>query len=129
MEYQYSEEIDQDLYDLQGLGIGVPLRMHKDFVKEIEGTLRLQRDWNKYISQVDGYNGGLGHRFHFMSATIPECLPDRLEVISYANEFAFLYDGNRSITIRNSLGKILTSPQMRWKSLTSRSIRKKTRGF
>ncbi|KAI1443510.1 fusicoccadiene synthase [Annulohypoxylon stygium] len=92
MEYQYSEEIDQDLYDLQGLGIGVPLRMHKDFVKEIEGTLRLQRDWNKYISQVDGYNGGLGHRFHFMSATIPECLPDRLEVISYANEFAFLYD-------------------------------------
>ncbi|KAI1087352.1 fusicoccadiene synthase [Rostrohypoxylon terebratum] len=66
--------------------------MHKDFANKIEGTLRLQRDWNKYISPFGGYNGGLGYRFHFMSATIPECLPGRLEVISYANEFAFLYD-------------------------------------
>lgn len=28
-----------------------------------------------------------------MSVTVPECLPERLEVISYANEFAFLHDG------------------------------------
>ncbi|KAK4109148.1 terpenoid synthase [Canariomyces notabilis] len=27
-----------------------------------------------------------------MEVTVPECLPERLETISYANEFAFLYD-------------------------------------
>ncbi|OJK04169.1 hypothetical protein ASPACDRAFT_57499 [Aspergillus aculeatus ATCC 16872] len=27
-----------------------------------------------------------------MQVTVPECLPERLEVISYTNEFAFLYD-------------------------------------
>lgn len=41
---------------------------------------------------MDGYKGGLGDPFTFVSVTVPECHPDRLELISYANEFAFLYD-------------------------------------
>jgi len=94
MEYSYSKEINQTLYETDGLGIDVALRMHKDWIKEKKGTLRMQREWSQHVSPAEGYKGGLGHRYHFMSVTIPECLPDRLEVISYANEFAFLYDGN-----------------------------------
>jgi hypothetical protein len=34
-----------------------------------------------------------------MQVTVPECLPERLETISYANEFAFLYDGIHSYSL------------------------------
>lgn len=34
-----------------------------------------------------------------MRVTVPEYLPDRLEIISYANEFTFLYDGIRYLHI------------------------------
>lgn len=30
--------------------------------------------------------------YSFISVTIPRCLPKRLKTISYANEFAFLYN-------------------------------------
>ncbi|KAI7786173.1 hypothetical protein LA080_004557 [Diaporthe eres] len=66
--------------------------MHKDAVKEAKGALRAQRDWSQHISPVDGYLGGLGDPYSFIRVTVPECCPERLEIISYANEYAFLYD-------------------------------------
>jgi hypothetical protein len=93
MEYQHSKEVDGDCYEMEGLGIHVAPRIHKDLDLEARGTLRCQRDWAKHVGPLAGYKGGLGPRYHFMSITIPECLPERLECISYANEFAFLYDG------------------------------------
>ncbi|KAK3934317.1 hypothetical protein QBC46DRAFT_462691 [Diplogelasinospora grovesii] len=92
MDFRYSEEIHPSLYETHGLSGGVPLRMHKDPFKEIHGALRAQRDWTKHVHPVHGYKGGLGKRFSFIRVTVPECLPDRLEIISYANEYAFLYD-------------------------------------
>lgn len=44
------------------------------------------------MSPVHGYKGRLGDRYSFICATRPECLPERLGIISYANEYAFLYD-------------------------------------
>lgn len=93
MNFQYSEEVDRDFYEDDGLGHGIPLRLHKDLFREIRGTIRAQRDWSKNVSPVKGYKGGLGHPYSFVTVTVPECLPERLEVISYANEYAFLYDG------------------------------------
>jgi hypothetical protein len=93
MRYQYSEAVNNDQYEDDGLANGIQLRMHKDSHKEIASTLRLQRDWNQLVSPVREYHGGLGDRFSFISVTVPECLPERLEIVSYANEFAFLYDG------------------------------------
>ncbi len=102
MEFKYSREIDSSLYETQGLGEGIPLRMHKDQHLEFKGALRAQRDWSKHVRNVDGYKGGLGDPFTFICVTVPECLPDRLELISYANEFAFLYDGKPSkIRVKN----------------------------
>jgi hypothetical protein len=50
---------------------------------------------------VKDYQGGLGDPFSFIRVTIPECLPERLEIISYANEYAFLYDGMSSQVMKN----------------------------
>ncbi|KAI1292698.1 isoprenoid synthase domain-containing protein [Xylaria venustula] len=92
MEYIYSEEVDPDQYETNGLINQLKLRMHKDSVKEIRGALRAQEDWSKHVHTVENYYGGLGDRFSFIRVTVPECLPDRLELVSYANEYAFLYD-------------------------------------
>lgn len=67
--------------------------MHRSISKDIDGCLKAQRDWDKYVGPIVDFHGSLGDSYSFISATVPECLPQRLEVIAYANEFAFLYDG------------------------------------
>ncbi|KAI1177039.1 fusicoccadiene synthase [Nemania sp. FL0916] len=92
MEFNYSRLVDPSGYGTHGLDEGIPLRVHRDQHLEVKGALRAQRDWTKHVRNVDGYKGGLGDPFSFICVTVPECLPERLELISYANEFAFLYD-------------------------------------
>ncbi|KAL7793174.1 isoprenoid synthase domain-containing protein [Trichoderma ceciliae] len=92
MEYRYSEVIDPNFYETHGLANGIALRGHKEPMKEIHGAYRAQVDWSRYVKPLDNYKGGLGKRFSFMQVTVPECLPERLEIISYANEYAFIYD-------------------------------------
>lgn len=96
MEFKYSEPIDSASYETHGLCNGVPLRRHRDLESERRGAIRAQEDWSKLVHPVVNYHGGLGPAYTFMCVTVPECLPERLEIISYANEFAFLYDGNSS---------------------------------
>lgn len=122
MEFCYSEEIDASRYETHDLDHGIPLRMHKDSVKEINGALRAQKDWTHYVRPVHGYKGGLANPYGFISVTIPECRPERLEVVSYANEFAFLYDG-LSLHLIGRWG--YTNPlQMTWKCLNLRTRQK-----
>lgn len=106
MEFIYSEEVSPGSYDTHELANGIPLRLHKDAVKEAKGALRAQRDWNQHVSALDGYFGGLGDSYSFIRVTVPECCPERLEVISYANEYAFLYDGRHTtfcLELRSSI--------------------------
>jgi len=98
MEFCYSKPLERGTYRDDGLAHGIPLRVHRDELQEIAGALRAQRDWSRFVSPVRSYHGGLGDRFSFIMVTIPECLPDRLEIMSYANEYAFLYDGTFKIT-------------------------------
>jgi hypothetical protein len=93
MEYKYSTVVDPSTYETEGLCDGIPLRVHRYPDLEDVGTFRAQEDWSKYVNPVKGYRGGLGPSYSFMGVSVPECLPDRLEIISYANEFAFLHDG------------------------------------
>lgn len=93
MEYKFSDEVDREVYEDHGLAHDIPLRVHKDLTSEIKGALRAQRDWSRSVRPILGYQGGLGDQYSFIRVTVPECLPERLEIISYANEFAFLYDG------------------------------------
>lgn len=93
MEPQYSRLVDPTEYETQGLCDGIPLRMHRQSQNEDIGATRCQRDWNRFVEPLEFYRGGLDSKWNFMSVSVPECLPERLEIISYANEFAFLYDG------------------------------------
>ncbi|GKZ75836.1 hypothetical protein AnigIFM56816_003292 [Aspergillus niger] len=93
MDHQFSYEPSSDTYDDRGLAHGIPLRVHLEGHREVKGSLRAQADWNHLVSPIKSYNGGLGPKYSFMQVTVPGCLPERLEIISYANEFAFLYDG------------------------------------
>jgi hypothetical protein len=93
MNFQHSSLVDPSTYDLEGLCDGIPLRIHKHADLEDIGAIRAQEDWRKHVSPVHSYRGGLGPRFSFMAVSVPECIPERLEIISFANEFAFLHDG------------------------------------
>uniref|UniRef100_A0A093VXQ0 Fusicoccadiene synthase n=1 Tax=Talaromyces marneffei PM1 TaxID=1077442 RepID=A0A093VXQ0_TALMA len=93
MEYRYSERIDPKTYETHGLCDGIELRIHKDPHGEIKGALRCQHDWAKLVAPVNQpFWGTLGDPYSFIRVSIPETLPERLEILSYANEFAFIYD-------------------------------------
>lgn len=95
MEYKYSTVIDPATYETHGLCEGIPLRCHESpELEEIE-TLRCQEDWRRWVGPLGFYKGGLGPRWNFMAITVPECLPERLGVLGYANELAFLHDGKQ----------------------------------
>ena len=72
---------------------GFPVRYHRNSIKEAVGAIRAHQDWSIQVQRVKNYRGTLGNPLHFVSLTIPEALPERLEIISYANEYAFIYDG------------------------------------
>jgi hypothetical protein len=93
MEYNYSYILDPALYDTDGLCDGLLVRKHVAEDLEEIGTFRAQQDWRAMVAPLSNYKGGLGPRHSFMAVSMPECLPDRFEIVSYANEFAFLHDG------------------------------------
>ncbi|MCJ1426601.1 hypothetical protein MMC29_004504 [Sticta canariensis] len=92
MDFKYSEVIARSCYDAQGLCDGIQLRRHKDPYAEDIGAIRCQEDWAKFVSPIGFYRGGLAAEYSFMRVALPECIPERLEVVSYACEYAFLYD-------------------------------------
>ena len=112
MEYQYSRLVDPSGYVTEGLCEGMPLRVHKYPELEDIGALRAQQDWNEHVAPVQNYRGGLGPQYSFMAVAIPECLPDRLELISYANEFAFLHDGSVALPSDLSYSYLLQTSQI-----------------
>lgn len=113
MSLQYSDAVDYNSYQDDGLSNDIPLRVSREPQLEVQGSLRAQQDWNDSVGPVAGYYGGLGDRFNFVSVTIPDCIPERLEIISYANEFAFLYDGMLTLWAKYDR---LTWSQMKWSS-------------
>ncbi|KAF2016943.1 terpenoid synthase [Aaosphaeria arxii CBS 175.79] len=92
IEYRYSTLLTPSQDETGGLCDGIPVRKHIDSDLEEIGTFKAQQDWMKYVQEVQNYKGGLGPKHSFMAVSLPECLPDRFEIVSYANEFAFLHD-------------------------------------
>ncbi|KAH8728004.1 fusicoccadiene synthase [Phaeosphaeriaceae sp. PMI808] len=92
MDYQFSRALDVLELHTDGLCEGIPVREHLAADLEEIGTFRAQQDWSRLVAELKDYKGGLGPSHSFMAVSMPECLPDRFELVSYANEFAFLYD-------------------------------------
>ncbi|KIK55693.1 hypothetical protein GYMLUDRAFT_248503 [Collybiopsis luxurians FD-317 M1] len=93
MEFLHSAKIDPSMYDTEGLCDGIDLRMHNLSWLEDRGSIRAHEDWTKYVSPVAECRGNLDPMYGFTSVTLPECLPGRLELVSYLNEIGFLHDG------------------------------------
>lgn len=93
MEYQYSYPLHPTQDETEGLCDGLLVRKHMAQDLEEVGTFKAQEDWKKLVAPIPKYRGGLGPQHSFMAVSLPECLPDRFEIVSYANEFAFLHDG------------------------------------
>lgn len=96
MRYQFSTIVDLAAYDNEGLSDGIDLRKNNFTHLEDRGAIRAQQDWAKHVAPIKQFKGTLGHDYSFMTVCVPECIPTRLEIISYANEFAFMYDGEYS---------------------------------
>ncbi|KAI1346128.1 fusicoccadiene synthase [Xylaria sp. FL0043] len=94
MEYRYSRLVNQASHDREGLCNGIPLRVHQDIDVEEAGIIRLRNDWQKYTGSLPSASlgGSMGPIYNFTSATIPECHPSRLEIVSYVMELGFLHD-------------------------------------
>lgn len=93
MEYKYSTFVDPSTYDDFGLTGGLPLRVSKYDHLANKGCRRAQDDWNQYVGKISVFTGCLCPRFNAMSVSVPECRPERMEMIAYVTEFGFLHDG------------------------------------
>ncbi|RHZ64856.1 hypothetical protein CDV55_102057 [Aspergillus turcosus] len=93
MAFKYSTLIDSSLYDKEGLCQGIELRRHEAGDLEEVGAFRAQEDWRRLVGPLEKpYAGLLGPDFSFVTAAVPECIPERIEIISYALEFGFMHD-------------------------------------
>jgi len=92
MEFRFSVPVDPSKVDTQGLCEGIAVRAHRDAVLEDVGIIKVQQDWRDSVAPIGFFKGGLNPLFSFVSFAMPECLPERLEIVSYANEFGFLHD-------------------------------------
>lgn len=108
MDVMYSKVISVSEYETHGLSDGIDLRKYRAADLQEVGTFRAQDDWRRLVGLVKSpYKGGLGPRISFMAVTVPECRPERLEIVSYANKFAFLHDS----TLHIATGKAERSNQ------------------
>jgi hypothetical protein len=96
MEYHYSHLIDPSSYDNQGLCDGIPLRCHRNSDTADFGAIRLLSDWQKFVGPImssrASYTGLLGPIYNCTAVAFPECLPERLDIISYIIQFIFMVD-------------------------------------
>ncbi|KAL4796622.1 putative geranylgeranyl diphosphate synthase [Aspergillus venezuelensis] len=92
MKFRFSIVVDPSTYETQGLCDGYEVRYNKNSEIEDKECLRCHADWRKFVGPLGVYKGGLGHPWNGMSISTPEALPDRLGIVAYAYEFAFLHD-------------------------------------
>lgn len=91
---KYSTVIDASKWDTEGLCKGIDLRRHVAGDLEEVGAFRAQEDYRRLVGPLENpYRGGLGPELSFITSAVPECLPDRMEITSYALEFGFIHDG------------------------------------
>lgn len=92
MEFRYSEELASKDHPTDGLAGTIPIRRHTTPLKEDIGAMRAQKDWERLVGSMKSFRGGLSSKYGLMQVAVPECRPERLEIIAYASELGFLYD-------------------------------------
>jgi hypothetical protein len=93
MEYRYSYIVNPSRYESKGLNGNLPVRKSLYSEAEYVGSIHAQEDWKNLVAYIGEFYGNLGPALSFFSVSFPECRPERLEILSHSNEFAFIYDG------------------------------------
>ncbi|XP_014551440.1 hypothetical protein COCVIDRAFT_112915 [Bipolaris victoriae FI3] len=89
----YSVLLDRNIYDPENLCEGIDLRRHHAADLEDVGAFRCQEDWRRLVGPLERpFRGGLGPQFSFITVAMPNCIPERMEITSYALEFGFIHN-------------------------------------
>ncbi|CEN60910.1 hypothetical protein ASPCAL07581 [Aspergillus calidoustus] len=87
-----STPVPRSTPDIAGFCAGYELRRHHHEDKANEGSLACRADWEKYIGPIERWGSCNPWEGHFGAVVLPFCKPERLAVICYIFEYAFLYD-------------------------------------
>ncbi|KAK5084535.1 hypothetical protein LTR05_005613 [Lithohypha guttulata] len=88
-----SYAVDIQHHDTEGLAHGFQLRRHNNESEADEGSREARTDWVDNVGPIDVAGCCNPYSGHFAALTLPTCLPERLRIISYIFEYAFLHDG------------------------------------
>jgi hypothetical protein len=88
--YDFSGEVA--VHSVSDLIQDLPARKHVAADVEEAATFEAQQDWEEAVGPKLDFMGCMGSEHNFISLTLPECLPQRLAIVSYACEFAYLND-------------------------------------
>ena len=84
--------VNNQHYNTEGLAEGFRLRRHKHEFEADEGSREARTDWSKHIGPPTVAGCCNPFSGHFNALVLPTCLPERLRIISYIFEYAFLHD-------------------------------------
>ncbi|USP73611.1 fusicoccadiene synthase [Curvularia clavata] len=97
MKMQISDDTTSDIipisqYNTHGLCSNYTLRRHKYEAEANAGCREARSDWIKYIGPIEQFGGCNPINGNFSAVVLPLCRPERLRLIAYVLEYAFLYD-------------------------------------
>ncbi|GLB12133.1 terpene cyclase [Aspergillus tubingensis] len=87
-----SDQVPRASRDLQGFCRDYPLRRHKFEDWANTGSQQCRNDWEQYIGPIERWGCCNPWEGHFSAVVLPFCRPDRIAIISYCFEYAFMYD-------------------------------------
>ncbi|OJJ72250.1 hypothetical protein ASPBRDRAFT_675371 [Aspergillus brasiliensis CBS 101740] len=87
-----SDPVPRSSSDIQGFCHNYPLRRHKYEDQANKGSQQCRDDWEQYIGPIERWGCGNPWEGHFAAVVLPFCRPDRIAIISYCFEYAFMYD-------------------------------------
>ena len=95
-DFQYSKEVDSATIEGTPSFTTLPIRVHRDDLRARKASRRFRTTWEAAggsRSSSPLMPGGEAPVGHIMSLTLPECCPDRLEVVTKMADYMCLENG------------------------------------
>ncbi|KAM7196549.1 Isoprenoid synthase domain containing protein [Rhypophila sp. PSN 637] len=84
--------VDISQYDTQGFCPGYQLRRHQYETLANAGCQEARQDWIRYIGPAAEFGNCNPINGNFTANVLPFCKPERLKLVAYVLEYAFLHD-------------------------------------
>ncbi|KAL2166793.1 hypothetical protein VTG60DRAFT_2146 [Thermothelomyces hinnuleus] len=128
-----AETLDISQYATHGFCPDYPLLRHRYESLANAGCLEARKDWARYIGPAGEFGGCNPFDGNFTALVLPLCKPERLRLVAYVIEYAFLHDtiveGVESEHL-NETDKVCAARVMdSWKTMLSTTLRDKAKNF